>query len=103
MTKKTINTNQPMRENQTPEPTDEQYDPFTKEEFDTLTLRACKHGATDEEMTIFLNWARKVKIKAALLDLIQRGELEISGYKDDGTFVMKLPDNPRDEELSGHL
>jgi hypothetical protein len=54
-------------------------------------------------MTIFLNWARKVKIKAALLDLIQRGELEISGYKDDGTFVMKLPDNPRDEELSGHL
>ena len=96
MTTKTIKPPQPvMRENQTSEPTDDQYAPFTKEEYDTLLLCACKHGATDEEMTIFLNWARKVKINAALLDLIQRGELEISGYKDDGTFVMKLPDNPR--------
>jgi hypothetical protein len=86
--------NQPaMRENQTPEPTDDQYGPFTEEEFDTLLLRACKHGATDEEMTIFLNWATKSKINATLLDLIQRGDLEISGYKDDGTFVMKLPGN----------
>src|SRR5215467_5804327 len=82
-----------MRENQTSEPTDDQYGLFTEEEVDTLILRACKHGATDEEMTIFLNWARKVKIHAALLDLIQRGDVEISGYNDDGTFVMKLPDN----------
>src|SRR4029077_14173157 len=84
-----------MKKNQTPEPTDDQYGPFTEEEFDTLLLCACKHGATDEEMTIVLNWARKVKIKATLLDLIRRGNLEISGYNDDGTFVMKLPDNPR--------
>ena len=84
-----------MRENQTSEPTDDQYGPFTEEEYDTLVLRASKHGAREEETAIFLNWARKVKIKAALLDLIQRGDLEISGYNDDGTFVMKLPDNPR--------
>ena len=82
-----------MRENRTPEPTKNQYGPFTEEEFDTLRLAACKHGATDEQMTSFLNWARKVKIKATLLELIQRGDLEISGYKDDGTFVMKLPDS----------
>ena len=82
-----------MRENQTPEPTDDQYGLFTEEEVDTLILRACKHGATDEQMTIFLNWASKVKINAALLDLIQRGDLEISGYKDDGTFVTNLPDS----------
>jgi hypothetical protein len=87
--------NQPaMRENQTPEPTDDQYGPFTEEEFNTLILCACKHGATDEEMTIFLNWARKTKVNAELLNLIQGGALEISGYKDDGTFVMKLPTNP---------
>ena len=91
----TEETNQPpMREKQKLEPTNEEYGPFTEEEFDTLLLRACKHGATDEEMTTFLNWARKVKINAALLDLIQRGDLEISGYNDDDTFVMKLPDNP---------
>jgi len=83
-----------MRENQTSEPTDDQYAPFTEEECDALLLCACKHGATDEEMTSFLNWARKVKIHAALLDLIQQGDVEISGYNDDGTFVMKLPDNP---------
>ena len=86
--------NQPaMRENQTSEPTDDQYGPFTEEEFDTLLLAACKHGATDEQMDTFLNWARKIKIKVALLDLIQRGDVEISGYNDDGTFVMKLPDS----------
>ena len=84
-----------MRENQTSEPTDDQYAPFTEDDYDTLLLCACKHGATDEEMTIFLNWARKVKIKAALLDLIQRGTWRFSGYNDDGTFVMKAPDNPR--------
>ena len=83
-----------MRENQTPEPIDDQYGPFTEEEFDTLLLCVSKNGATDEEMTIFLNWARKTKINAALLDLIKDGEVEISGYKDDGTFVMKLPGNP---------
>jgi hypothetical protein len=82
-----------MRENQTPEPTKDQYGPFTEEEFDTLLLAASKHGATDEEMTTFLNWARKTKINAELLNLIQRGAVEISGYKDDGTFVMKLPDS----------
>jgi hypothetical protein len=82
-----------MRENQTSEPTDDQYGPFTEEEFDTLLLAAGKHGATDEEMATFLNWARKTKIKATLLDLILQGDLEISGYKDDGTFVMKLPDS----------
>ena len=82
-----------MRENQTPEPTDDQYGPFTEEEFDTLLLAACKHGATDEEMTIFLNWAKKVKIKATLLDMIQRGDLEICGYRDDGRFVAKVPDS----------
>ena len=82
-----------MRENQTPEPTDDQYGPFTEEEYNTLVLRAAKHGATDEEMTTFLNWARKVKIKATLLELIQLGDLEICGYNDDGTFVMKRPDS----------
>ena len=95
MTEKNHKYQPAMRENQTPEPADDQYGPFTEEEFDTLLLCTCKHGATDEEMTIFLNWARKVKIKATLLDLIQRGNLEISGYNDDGAFVMKLPDNPR--------
>ena len=82
-----------MRGNQAPEPTKDQYGPFTEEEFDTLLLRACKHGATDEEMATFLNWARKTKINAALLDLIQRGDVEISGYKDDGSFVAKVPDS----------
>lgn len=94
MTEKNHKYQPSMRENQTPEPTDDQYGPFTEEEFDTLILRACKHGATDEEMATFLNWARSVKIKSELLNLIQGGALEISGYKDDGTFVMKLPDNP---------
>ena len=84
-----------MKENETSEPTDDQYAPFTEDDYDTLLLCACKHGATDEEMTIFLNWAAKVKFRAELLDLIQRGDLEISGYNDDGTFVMKAPDNPR--------
>ena len=82
-----------MRENQTPEPTDDQYGPFTEEEFDTLLLAACKHGATDEQMATFLNWARKVKIKATLLELIQQGDVEICGYRDDGTFVAKVPDS----------
>jgi len=95
MTEKNHKYQPAMRENQTPGPTDDQYFPFTEEEFDTLLQCACKHGATDEQMTTFLNWAKKVKIKATLLDLIQRGDLEISGYNDDGTFVMKLPDNPR--------
>ena len=44
-------------------------------------------------MAIFLDWARKVKINATLLELIQRGDLEISGYKDDGSFVVKVPDS----------
>jgi hypothetical protein len=44
-------------------------------------------------MVTFLAWARKAKINAALLDLIQRGDMEISGYKDDGTFVVKVPDS----------
>jgi hypothetical protein len=82
-----------MRENETPEPTKDQYGPFTEEEFDTLLLAACKHGATDEQMTTFLNWARKTKIRAALLDLIQRGDVEICGYRDDGNFVAKVPDS----------
>jgi hypothetical protein len=82
-----------MRENQTPEPTDDQYGLFTKEECDTLILRACKHGATEEETATFLAWANKAKINAALLDLIQRGDLEISGYKDDGAFVVNVPDS----------
>ena len=81
-----------MRENQTSEPNDYQYGPFTQEEFDTLLRCACKHGATDEEITTFLNWARKTKIRAALLDLIQAGEVEISGYTDDGHFVTRLSD-----------
>jgi hypothetical protein len=82
-----------MRGNQAPEPTKDQYGPFTEEEFETLFLRACKHGATDEEMETFLSWASKAKINAALLDLIQRGDVEISGYKDDGSFVVKVPDS----------
>ena len=82
-----------MRGNQAPEPTDDQYGPFTEEEFDTLLLRACKHGATHEEMETFLAWASKAKINAALLDLIQRGDVEISGCKDDGSFVVKVPDS----------
>ena len=43
-------------------------------------------------MATFLNWARKTKINAALLDLIQRGDVEICGFKDDGSFVAKVPD-----------
>jgi hypothetical protein len=82
-----------MRGNQAPEPTKDHYGPFTEEEFETLLLRACKHGATEYEMATFLAWARKAKINAALLDLIQRGDLEISGYKDDGSFVAKVPDS----------
>jgi hypothetical protein len=88
------NPSQPAtRKNQMSEPTDDQYGPFTEEEFDMLLLAACKHGATNEEMGTFLNWARKTKIRGALLELIQRGDVEISGYTDDGHFVMKLPDS----------
>jgi len=83
-----------MRENQTPETTNDQYGPFTEEEYETLVRRACKHGATEEEMATFLAWAGEVKIKAAVLDLIERGDVEICGYNDDGTFSMKVPDNP---------
>jgi hypothetical protein len=82
-----------MTENQTPAPNKDQYGPFTEEEYNTLVLHAAKHGATKYEMATFLAWASKAKINAALLDLIQRGDVEISGYKDDGTFVMNLPDS----------
>jgi hypothetical protein len=43
-------------------------------------------------MAAFLAWAQETKINAALLNLIQRGDVEITGYKDDGSFVTKLPD-----------
>jgi hypothetical protein len=93
MTEKNHKYQPAMRETQTPEPTDDRYGPFTEEEVDTLILRACKHGATEEEVATFLAWASKAKINATLLDVIQRGDVEISGYKDDGTFVMNLPDS----------
>jgi hypothetical protein len=80
------------RESQTSEPTGKQYGPFTKEDVDTLLQRACKHGATKYEMAAFLAWAQETKINAALLNLIQRGDVEITDHKDDGSFVTKLPD-----------
>jgi hypothetical protein len=82
-----------MRANQTPAPNKDQYGPFTEEECDTLILRACKHGATEYEMATFFNWAQETKINAALLNLIERGDAEITGYKDDGTFVVKASDS----------
>jgi hypothetical protein len=95
MTEKNHKYQPAIRENQTPEPTDDPYSPFTEEEFDTLLQCACKNGATDQQRTTFLNWAKKVKIKATLLELIQRGDLEISGYNDNGTFLINVPNNPR--------
>jgi hypothetical protein len=97
-----------MRENQTPARIKElerirkvpeesgvkdQYGPFREEEYNTLVLRACKHGATKYEIATFLAWASKAKINIALLNLIERGDVEITGYKDDGTFVVKASDS----------
>jgi len=89
MTEKNDKYQPAMRENQTSEPTGDQYGPFTEEEYNTLVLRASKHGATKYEMATFLNWAQETKIRVALLNLIERGDAEITGYKDDGTFVVK--------------
>ena len=84
-----------------PQLIDDFYDDFPLPEDEPHVLRAYDHGATKEEMTTFLNWARKTRIRAALLDLIERRELDICGYKDDGRLVVTVPDNPPPQSPAG--
>ena len=69
---------------------------FTDEQEEALVMALArgKETLTEDEAQKVFDWASRVTMEAAMLDMIFSGRLVITEVKDDGDLMIALPNPP---------